>query len=179
MAIRGIVAITFGASLLLWTDVTFSMVVLLFGVYAIVGGIWSIAAANRSSTCLTQTWPVLLEGLVSAAIGVLALVWPFMPRSFVYLLVFWGVLTGVLELMAAIRVSLRYASGWVLGTAGVSSLVLALFMVLLTHADDAAIVRVMATYAEVFGLATLLAALLLSRTWRTRHALEPYAHHAR
>jgi uncharacterized membrane protein HdeD (DUF308 family) len=166
MAIRGMLAIAFGAALLLWPGVTFSIVVLLFGVYAIVDGSWSIAAANRASTRLTQTWPVLLEGMVSVGIGVLALVWPFMPRSFVHLLVFWGVLTGVLELTAAIRLPLQRATSWVLGTAGASSLVLALLLFLLTHADDGAVVRVMATYAQVFGVVTLLAATLFSRSGR-------------
>lgn len=169
MAIRGVLAIAFGAALLLWPGVTFSIVVLLFGVYAIVDGGWSIAAANRAATRLTQTWPVLLEGMVSVAIGVLALVWPFMPRSFVHLLVFWGVLTGVLELTAAIRLPLQRAASWVLGTAGASSLVLALMLFLLTRADDDAVVRVMATYAQVFGVATLLAATLFSRGGRVAH----------
>ena len=166
IAIRGVLAIAFGAALLLWPGVTFSLVVLLFGVYAIVDGGWSIAAANRASTHLTQTWPVLLEGVVSVVIGILALVWPFMPRSFVHLLIFWGVLTGVLELTAAIRLALRRATSWVLGTAGASSLILALLLFLLTHADDGAVVRVMATYAQVFGVVTLLAATLFSRSGR-------------
>jgi uncharacterized membrane protein HdeD (DUF308 family) len=166
MAVRGVLAIAFGAALLLWPGVTFSMVVLLFGIYAIVDGGWSIAAANRASTRLTQTWPVLLEGVVSVGIGVLALVWPFMPRSFVHLLVFWGVVTGVLELTAAIRLPLQRATSWVLGTAGASSLVLALLLFLLTHADDGAVVRIMATYAQVFGVVTLLGATLFSRSGR-------------
>jgi uncharacterized membrane protein HdeD (DUF308 family) len=166
MAIRGALAIAFGAALLLWPGVTFSIVVLLFGVYAIVDGGWSIAAANRASTRLTQAWPVMLEGMVSVAIGVVALVWPFMPRSFVHLLVFWGVLTGVLELTAAIRLPLHRATSWVLGTAGASSLVLALLLFLLTRADDDVVVRVMAIYAQVFGVATLLAATLFSASGR-------------
>ena len=37
---------------------------------------------------------------------------------------------------------------------------------LLTHADDGAVVRVMATCAQVFGVATLLAATLFSRSGR-------------
>jgi uncharacterized membrane protein HdeD (DUF308 family) len=175
MAVRGVLAIAFGGALLLWPGVTLSIVVLLFGIYAIVDGGWSIAAANRASTRLAQTWPVMLEGIASVAIGVLALVWPFMPRSFVYLLVFWGMLTGILELTAAIRLPLQRAASCVLGTAGVSSLVLALFLFLLTHADDDAVVRIMATYAQVFGVTTLLAATLFSRAG-SRHgrAIAPY-----
>jgi uncharacterized membrane protein HdeD (DUF308 family) len=177
MAIRGVLAIAFGAALLLWPDVTFSTVVLLFGIYAIVDGGWSVAAANRVSTRLA--WPVLLEGVVSVAIGVLALVWPFMPRTFIHLLVFWGVVTGVLELAAALRLPLRQASAWIVGTAGVSSLTLALLMFLLTHADDSAVVRVMATYAQGFGVALLLAAVLFSRASRNGRAVVRYAHHLR
>src|SRR5262245_30683251 len=103
-----------------------------------------------------------------------------MPRSVVHLLVFWGVVSGVLELTAAIRLPLHRATSWVLGTAGASSLVLALFLFLLTRADDRAVVRVMATYAQVFGIVTLLAATLFSRaTLRNGRAITPYVGHSR
>src|SRR5262249_3520975 len=108
------------------------------------------------------------------------LVWPFMPRSFVHLLFFWGVLTGVLELTAAIRLPLQRATSWVLGTAGASSLALALLLLLLTRADDDAVVRVMAPCAQVLGIVTLLAAVLFSRAaLQTTRAITSYASHSR
>lgn len=166
MAIRGVLAIAFGVSITVWPHVTLSIVVLLFGVYAIVDGVWTIGAGTRASTRVFDAWPVLLEGVVSVGLGLLALAWPFVPRQFVYVLAAWGLITGVLELVAAIRLPRKGAGYWLLGTAGVSSLFLAGLILLLPHADDGFVVRVMAAYAEVFGAVLLFAAIFFPRDVR-------------
>ena len=86
MAIRGVLAMAFGVSLVIWPGLTLSIVVLLFGIYATIDGTWSIAAGMRASTRLGDVWPVLLEGGVSIALGVVGLAWPFVPRSFIYMI---------------------------------------------------------------------------------------------
>jgi uncharacterized membrane protein HdeD (DUF308 family) len=163
IAIRGVLAIAFGVSILVWPHVTLSTVVVLFGLYAILDGLWAIAAGMRASTRLFDAWPVLLEGVVSVALGLLALARPSVPRQFVHVLATWGLLTGVLELLAAIRLPRERASGWLLRTAGASSLFLAVLLLLLPHADDDFVTRVMAAYAQVFGAVMLLAAILFPR----------------
>jgi len=159
MAIRGVLAIAFGVSIVVWPSVTLSIVVLLFSVYAILDGAWTISAGTRTSTRAFDAWPLLLEGAVSVGLGLVALAWPFVPRQFVYVLAAWGLITGVLELVAAIRLPRSAAGHWLLGTAGVSSLFLAALALLLLHADDDFIMRVMAAYALVFGTVLLLAAI--------------------
>jgi hypothetical protein len=73
------------------------------------------------------------------------------------------VITGVLELIAAICLPREGAGHWMLGSAGASSLFLALMILLLGHADTDLVVRVIATYAQVFGTVLLFAALLFGR----------------
>jgi uncharacterized membrane protein HdeD (DUF308 family) len=128
IAIRGVLAIAFGLAVLLGPRVTLSTVTVLFGVYAILDGGWTLAAARRASERLLEAWPVVLEGAVSIGLGLLALFFPFVWRQFFYALAFWGVVTGVLELIAAIRLPREGAGHWMLGTAGASSLFLALMI---------------------------------------------------
>ena len=163
IAIRGVLAIGFGLAVLLWPRVTLPTVTVLFGFYALLDGGWTIAAARRASEKLLEAWPVVLEGAVSIGLGLLALFFPFVSRQFIYALAFWGVITGVLELIAAISLPREGAGHWMLGTAGASSLFLALLIVLLGHADTDFVVRVIATYAQVFGTVLLFAALLFGR----------------
>jgi hypothetical protein len=110
------------------SNVTLSIVVMLFGLYALLDGVWTIGAGTRASTHVFDAWPVLLEGVVSVALGLLALAWPWVPRRFVYVLAAWGLITGVLELVAALRLPREGAGHWLLGTAGVSSLFLAILI---------------------------------------------------
>jgi uncharacterized membrane protein HdeD (DUF308 family) len=69
MAIRGLLAMAFVGSLVIWPGLTLSIVVLLFSIYATIDGAWSIAAGMRPSTGFGGVWPVLLEGGVSTALG--------------------------------------------------------------------------------------------------------------
>lgn len=163
MAVRGVLAIAFGVSILVWPDVTLSIVVMLFGLYALLDGAWTIGAGARASTRVFDAWPVLLEGVVSVTLGLLALAWPWVPRRFVYVLAAWGLITGVLELVAALRLPREGAGHWLLGTAGVSSLFLAILILLLPYAVDDFVLRVIAVYAQVFGAVLLLAAIFFPR----------------
>lgn len=163
MAIRGVLALAFGVALVVWPQVTLSSVVLFFGVYAILDGAWSIAAGLRVSTRTFDAWPVLLEGAVSLVLGLLALGWPFVPRAFIYVLAAWGVLTGWLELTAASGLPRRGARRWLLGTAGASSLFLAILLLLLPYADEHFVTRIIAAYSQVFGVVLLLSAVLFPR----------------
>lgn len=157
MAIRGGLAIAFGLAVMLWPNVTLSIIVVLFGVYAVLDGAWAVAAAARTS--VFDAWPVALEGCVSIALGGLALLWPFVSGEFVYVLAAWGILTGALELIAAAGLPRSRAGHWLLATGGFSSLFLALLIVLLPHADVDLVVRIISAYAQVFGVVLLLAAL--------------------
>ncbi len=177
MAIRGGVAIAFGLSLLLWPNVTLGRAVVLFGIYALVDGAWAVAAAVRASRWPLEGWPVALEGLVSIVLGGLALFWPFVPSGFQHLIVAWGIVTGLLEILAATRLPHGAAGHWLIGTGGVSSLFLALFILILPHAATARAFQAIGVYALVFGLALFLAAVRFrqshGRVWQAGSGISP------
>ncbi|HTO11528.1 MAG TPA: DUF308 domain-containing protein [Candidatus Binatia bacterium] len=173
MAIRGGLAIVFGLTVLMWPDITLSHIVVLFGVYAMLDGGWTGAAAVRASAAAFEAWPLLIEGLASIALGLLALMWPTVPRELVYVLAGWGLATGALELLAARSLPRSRPAAWLLGTAGASSLFLALLVLVLPYASVDFVSRVIAAYAQVFGVALLLAALDFPRGRPSGRAVAP------
>ena len=84
-----------------------NLLVATFGVYAVLDGAWAIASALWVSRISFAMWPVLFEGVVSLGVGWLALGWPLVPRDAVRAIAAWGLLTGVLELVAAARLPRR------------------------------------------------------------------------
>jgi uncharacterized membrane protein HdeD (DUF308 family) len=164
IGVRGGLAIAFALALLLRPANDLATSVMIFAIYALVDGVWSIAAAARVSARPFDAWPVALEGCVSTAIGAVALFWPSVPRDFVHTLGAWGVGTGVLEVLAALALPRRDPQHWLLVTAGVSSLFLAVLVLGLPLADVENIVRVLIAYAFVFGVAMLVAASGFSGT---------------
>ena len=170
MAGRGILAVLFGTVILLWRIPVFDAVIVSFGTYAIADGILAIASAIRAARPRTAGWPIALEGIVSVVLGVLAFTVPFFPHRVIAVLAAWGLLTGTLEIVAALRLPRTFAAHWLLVTGGASSIFLALVVLALLRTASDRVALGLAVYAIVFGIAILLAALRLRPVSRPRRA---------
>jgi uncharacterized membrane protein HdeD (DUF308 family) len=164
---RGVLAILFGALLLLRPATSLNLLVALFGVYALLDGAWAIASALWVTRTWFTAWPVLFEGAVSVAVGGFALAWPLVPRELVLAIATWGLLTGILEITAALRLPRRGAGYWLLATGGVFSLFLGVIILVLPHAAQPSVVCALGIYALAFG------ALLAAAAFSLRTALPP------
>jgi uncharacterized membrane protein HdeD (DUF308 family) len=162
IAVRGGLAVTFGMAITLWPNVTLSAMVALFGLYAILDGAWTVAAGARVSMRRLEAWPVMLQGAAGITLGAVALTWPTVPRHLVYVLAAWGLGTGILEILAALSMAVRGARFWLFVTGGLSSLFLATLIVLLPHAQLDVVARIVAAYAQVYGVVMLVAAIRFS-----------------
>ena len=70
IAIRGVAAILFGILTFVVPGLTLAALVLLFGAYALVDGIFNLIAAIRGRGGVQPWWALVLEGIVSIAAGV-------------------------------------------------------------------------------------------------------------
>jgi uncharacterized membrane protein HdeD (DUF308 family) len=167
IAIRGFLAIAFGITIYVWPNVTLPIIVAVFGIYAIADGAWAVATGvYASSARVIDTWPIWLEGVVSVALGLLALLYPFVPREILWELAAWGVVTGALEMILAFSVPRTRPAHILLITGAVSSTFLALMLVMLPHAGDGIVAWIIIAYAQVFGVALVLAAADFAREHR-------------
>jgi uncharacterized membrane protein HdeD (DUF308 family) len=100
VVLRGVLAILFGVSAFLWPGITWLTLIVMFGVYAIVDGliaIWTGLSRTRESP---RWWSFLLEGLLSIGAGIVALSPDQVTLVLIYMIAFWAVFTGILEIMA-------------------------------------------------------------------------------
>lgn len=162
---RGVVAVLFGLAALLWRDITLGEFVLLFGAYVFVDGLVAIVSAFRAAERLAQGWPLLVEGGVSVILGVIAWAFPMIPFTLLYLIASWGIVTGVLAIVAAMGLALEPTGRWLLGSAGASSVLLGMILMMLPAAGAIEVVRMVGVYALVFGVLVLMLAVRL-RGWR-------------
>ena len=165
VAARGVVALAFGMSAFLAPERTLALLVSLFGLFAFADGIFTMGAG------LSVSWlSLFLEGVVGMSVGLLT--W-FSPKAvelwFVYLIVAWAFVTGVLELAGALRLR-KIVDGpmvkgeWLLGVSGALSLVFGALMSMRPEPEAAAFIWIIGGYAIVSG-ALLLALALNIRTW--------------
>ena len=123
LALRGLVAVLFGLLTFMLPGITLVTLVLLFGVYALVDGIFNVIAFFRVAS---HHWALLIEGLVGIIAGILTFAWPAMTAVvLLYLIAFWAIFTGVFEIVAGIRLRKAITNEWILILMGVLSLLFA------------------------------------------------------
>ncbi len=67
MVLRGIVAVLFGSAALLWPELTLFVLLVCFGVYALIDGLLAIVAGIRASE--GRRWLLLAEGAIGCLAG--------------------------------------------------------------------------------------------------------------
>jgi uncharacterized membrane protein HdeD (DUF308 family) len=173
IALRGVAAIIFGLLTFVMPGITLAVLVLLFGAYAIVDGIFTLVAVARGQAVARgePRWVLVLEGVVSIAAGLVAFLWPGLTAlALVYLIAAWAIVTGVLEIVAAVRLRRQIDNEWWLGLSGALSVVFGVLVMAAPGAGALAMLFWIGAYAILFG------ALLVGLAFRLRSArsrLEP------
>jgi uncharacterized membrane protein HdeD (DUF308 family) len=165
LALRGAIAIIFGLVAFFMPLVTLFALTMLFGFYALIDGIVSLAAAFRAARHGEHWWALVFEGILGLGAAAITIVWPGITLALlVYTVAAWAVFTGVLEISAAVRLRRHIAGEWLLALAGVVSI---LFGVLLFGAPGPGAVVLawwIGAYIFVFGLLMLGLAFRLRRS---------------
>ncbi len=156
---RGVLVVLFGAAIALLRIPVLDAVVVSFGTYAIADGLLAIASVLRAARPRTAGRPIALGGIVGVVLGILAFTWPFFPRRVIGVLVAWGLLIEILEIVTAVRLPRELAAHWLVGTGGASSIVLALVVLALPQAGSDRVALGLGVYAIVFGIVMLFASL--------------------
>ena len=168
LLLRGIVAVLFGLLCFGYPEITLFVLRVMFGVYALVDGILAIASSISTRPDAPRWWSTLLEGVAGSVLGLLILIWPGVTVfGLLYLIGAWGIITGILEIMAAIRLRRHFTNEWLLILTGAGSVIFGLLILVVPRAGAVAVVWWIGTYAILFGMFYVALALRL-RTWRIK-----------
>jgi uncharacterized membrane protein HdeD (DUF308 family) len=163
----GLAAVIFGLLAFLQPGAAATVLVVLFGAYALWDGVFALVAAFRSQG--SRRWALILEGVIGVVAGVLTFLWPNLATvSLLLIIAAWAVLTGIAEIIAAIRLREEIEGEWLLLLGGLLSVAFGVAAALWPAAGVLAITWVIATYATLFGILLLMLAFRL-RGWSTEH----------
>ena len=154
---RGIAAVLFGIIALVWPHMTLSALVFVFGVFAVISGITAVAAALRNTEL--PGWGFLLfEGILGILAGAVTLAWPGITAlAFIYLLAFWAILTGILEVVAPLSFPMSGGRAVLTVLAGVVSIIFGILIAAQPSSGLLAVVWLIGVYAIVFGVMYIVA----------------------
>jgi len=161
IAIRGVCGIVFGLIALFLPGATMLTLVLFFSAYMLVDGIFGIVAAVRAASH-HQRWGLLvLEGVLNIAVGVIAFIWPGLTAvTFVLLIAAWAIVTGVLEIVAALRLHPEYGRWWLI-LSGAASVIFGVLLVVAPLAGVIVVTWWIGAFALIFGIMLVVLAFRL------------------
>jgi uncharacterized membrane protein HdeD (DUF308 family) len=165
LVLRGVAAVIFGVLTFIAPGASLLALVVLFGVYAIVNGVLSLALSGRRPAGEAPWGWLVFESIVSILAGVVTLFWPKITALALLLVIaFWAIVTGIAELSAAVRLRKHIRNEWLLALSGVLSIAFGVLMLVYPGAGALAVVIWIGAYAVLFG-ALLIALGVRLRTW--------------
>jgi len=146
--IRGLSSITFGLICLLWPGIGIQLIVFIFGIYCFVDGLIALLLGNRVGSGI-----LMIEGIIGILLGLW--IWVYTDSAvtvFILAIGFWALVTGVLEIIAAIELR-RYIKDelWLLFV-GASSILLGLIVFADQTIAEYAFTLIVGLYTLIFGI---------------------------
>jgi uncharacterized membrane protein HdeD (DUF308 family) len=150
LLLRGIAAVLFGLAALFWPNETLWVLIVFFGAYALVGGVFAIFAGIADST---RRWLLLTEGVLGVVAGLIAFLWPGLTALvLLYVIIF----TGILEIMTAISLRREIDNEWMMILGGGLSVLFGILLALLPGVGLLSLTWLIGIYALIFGVAFIV-----------------------
>jgi uncharacterized membrane protein HdeD (DUF308 family) len=168
LLLRGIAGIVFGVLAFIWPGITLLTMIIFYGAYALIDGIFAILAAFRGGEAQSRWWLILI-GILGIAAGLLTFLWPGITALVLALFIgAWSLIHGIFEIVGAIKIRKEIDNEWWLILSGALSVLFGLVMLIMPGAGALALVWVIGAYSIIFG------ALLVGFAFRLKkHSHEP------
>jgi uncharacterized membrane protein HdeD (DUF308 family) len=156
LALRGLVAVLFGLAALFWPALVLEVLILLFGAYALVDGVFALIAAFGSSGRGMRRPLLLIEGAIGILFGIVALFWPGLTAlALIYIVAFWSILSGIARIAMAIMLRREIENEWSIALSGVLSVILGIVLILIPGAGLLAYTWLIGLLALALGIALI------------------------
>ncbi len=168
VVLRGILAILFGLLAFAWPGLTLVTLVLLFGAYALVDGVFAIVTSITNWQEREDHWLLLLSGIAGIGIGIVTFRTPDITALVLLMFIAaWALVNGVLQVAAAIRLRRDIEGEFWLALSGILSIVFAFLLWLFPGAGALGLIWLIGGYAIVLGV-VLIALGFKLRGWGER-----------
>src|SRR6476646_1936828 len=155
--LRGVVAIIFGIMAFKYPGLTVVVMVMLFGAWVLVDGIFRVIGAIGHRSSDTDWGWQLVIGILGIIIGFLTFHKPGITAlALVIYIGAWALMIGATEIALAIKLRREIKGEWFLILMGLASIVFAALLLWNPLAGAAALIWIMAWYAVIFGVLAII-----------------------
>jgi len=166
LALRGLVAVLFGVLAFVWPGATLITLIWLFGAFALVNGLLSLVLAAKAPKGYPRLGSLILGGLLGILAGLLTFVMPGITAlGLLMLIAAWAIVTGIMEVIAAIKLRKVITNEWLLILAGIASVAFGVILFLQPAAGALALIWWIGIWALIFGILLIVLAFRM-RNWK-------------
>jgi uncharacterized membrane protein HdeD (DUF308 family) len=160
--LRGVVGIAFGLLAIFLPGLTLALLILFFGIWAVVDGITHLTLALRAAP--VHSWLFGLEGLIGLGTGLIAFFYPMATAlALVYVIAVWALMTGMARVALSFLLRNTSSRDWMIGLSGVLASLFGLLLAWEPEAGALALTIWIGVYAILAGLLLVGLALRMRR----------------
>jgi uncharacterized membrane protein HdeD (DUF308 family) len=166
--LRGIFAVLFGIVAFRAPVMTLAALVALFGIYALVDGLVALFAAIGGWSYREDRWLLVLEGLIGLGAAFATLYSTALTAvALMFFIAAWALSTGILKIIAAIRLRKEISGEFWMALSGIASVVFAFLVMMNPLAGALTMVWLIGWYAIFMG------AMLIMLSFKLRGLRRP------
>src|SRR5262247_2348830 len=179
IALRGLVAVLFGIAAFMWPHITLLVLTPLFGAYAMINGIFAVIEAFGRDVSRERWRPLLFEGVVSIVVGAMILIWPGLTTmGLLFLIAFWAIMTGIFEIITAIRLRHEIRGEWMMALIAILSMAFGFLLVAFPAQGALSVILIIGAFAFATGALMIALAFKLRSLRRPGGEVPPVRHAA-
>ena len=152
LLLRGIASIVFGVLAFAWPGITILSLIILYGAYALVDGLFAIYAAVVGKGAAPRWWMAIV-GIAGVLAGIVAFAWPGLTALTLLMLIgAWAVVSGIFEIVGAIRLRKEIDNEWTLILHGALTVIFGVLLLAMPGPGALAMIWVIGAYAIAAGI---------------------------
>jgi uncharacterized membrane protein HdeD (DUF308 family) len=159
LGLSGLVSILFAIAILVWPDISLFALVIVFGAYSLVRGVFGLAASLSMPSVPDRGW-LILSSVAGIAVGIIVFIWTEMSAlALLYVIGTYAIIFGVLTVAGAFRLPLDDSDRILVTLTGVISVLFGILMFAKPGDGALVLLALIAAYALITGVAELTIAI--------------------
>jgi uncharacterized membrane protein HdeD (DUF308 family) len=157
LVIRGICGIVFGVIALAYPGLALATLVLLFGAWVLIDGVFRIVGATAGRASDPDWGFHLIVGILGVVVGFLTFRAPGITAlALIIYIAAWALMVGAAEIALAIKLRKEMKGEWFLILMGLASIIFAVLLLWNPGPGALALLWLIASYAIVFGVLAII-----------------------
>jgi uncharacterized membrane protein HdeD (DUF308 family) len=155
LALRGVLAVLFGLLAFIAPVATLTVLVLFWGAFALVDGIFAIVAAFRVAGGRGRWW-LIIEGVLGILAGIVTFLYPGLTALvLLYIIAFWAILLGIMRIVTAISLRREIQNEWLMILGGALTVIFGILLIVLPGPGLLSLTWLIGIWALIFGIALI------------------------